>query len=86
MICVVWCLVPLYYTILYRTCLVRRARGGGDDDDVTMDTLLSSKYDLLANICHDSAVWEGVTIVTDSRPPAKGGHPPSSSGKSLTGD
>ncbi|CAE7363473.1 Usp39, partial [Symbiodinium microadriaticum] len=56
-----------------RTCMIRRCSDNLEDselmDECDATTLLSSKYDLMANICHDSAVSQGMTIVTDSKKP-----------------
>eukprot|EP00602_Paraphysomonas_sp_CaronLab_P000725 CAMPEP_0185027716 /NCGR_PEP_ID=MMETSP1103-20130426/12934_1 /TAXON_ID=36769 /ORGANISM="Paraphysomonas bandaiensis, Strain Caron Lab Isolate" /LENGTH=339 /DNA_ID=CAMNT_0027561823 /DNA_START=877 /DNA_END=1896 /DNA_ORIENTATION=- len=77
-----------------RTCLVRRHHSileNESEDSLTADTLLSTKYDLVANICHDSAVSQGVTIVSDSKLPVRnnnasgGSSAGTSSSRSLTG-
>jgi hypothetical protein len=79
---------------LARICLLRHQDGTGvngcpghgeeGDEDLTEQLLLSSKYDLVANICHDSLLSQGVNIVTEAK--ANNGLRASASSSSSTAE
>ena len=56
-----------------RICLTRSRsfavlEGEGGDGEENLESLfISTKYDLVANICHDSIISQGVSIVTDPK-------------------
>lgn len=40
---------------------------GGDEEYWNEQMMISTKYDLVANICHDSIISQGVTIVSEAK-------------------
>jgi hypothetical protein len=55
---------------LCKICLLRRQEEHGqaeDEEDLSEQLLVSSKYDLVANICHDSLISQGVNIITEGK-------------------
>jgi hypothetical protein len=84
-----------------KICLLRRAGAGagvgvgvleseggeGGEEDLEASSLfISTKYDLVANICHDSIVSQGVSIVSEAKTKTKGSSSGSGSGRGESND